>query len=139
MNFGSNWILALGSSIFKKNLAHTSAVVEGTALVWHIQTRLFSMCQFLLFLHSLSHFSTQFLKNCGGMLYFPSRLYNRVCIFSTFYRGWIHGGWTTALVSLIQLRLNVFFLLVQPSLYLTSWFQTLFIHVNNFLKNLHIK
>ena len=42
------------------------------------------MFQFLLFLHSLSQFSTQFLKNCGGMLYFPSRLYNPVCIFSTF-------------------------------------------------------
>jgi len=70
------------------------------------------MCQFFLFLHSLSNFSTQFLKNRSGMLYFSSRLYNRICIFITFYRGWIHRGWTTALVSHIQPRLNVFFLLV---------------------------
>ena len=46
------------------------------------------------------------------MLYFPSRLYNRVCIFSTFYRGWIKRDCTTALVSLIQPRLITFFLLV---------------------------
>jgi len=56
------------------------------------------MCQFLLFLHSLSHFSTRYLKNRGGMLYFPLRLYNCVCIFSIFYRSWIHRGWTTVLV-----------------------------------------
>jgi len=37
---------------------------------------------------------------------------NHVCIFNTFYRSWIHRGWTTTLVSLIQPRLNVFFLLV---------------------------
>jgi len=33
-------------------------------------------------------------------------------IFSTFYRGWIHRGWTTVLVSLIQPQLNDLFPLV---------------------------
>jgi len=70
------------------------------------------MCQFLLFLHTMSHFLTRFLKNRSGMLYFPSRLYNRVGIFNTFYRGYIHCGCATSLVSLIQPRLNIFFLLV---------------------------
>jgi len=46
------------------------------------------------------------------MLYFPSQLYNRIGIFSTFYHGYIHRGFTTAFVNLIQPRLNVFFLLV---------------------------
>jgi len=56
------------------------------------------MCSFCILLNLLCHFSTRFLKNRGGMLYFPPRLYSRVCIFSTFYRGWIKRGCTTALV-----------------------------------------
>jgi len=40
-------------------------------------------------------------KERGGMLYFPSRLYNRDCIFSTFYHGYIYRGSRTVLVSLI--------------------------------------
>jgi len=49
----------------------------------------------------------QFLLHRGGMLYFPLRLYNFDGSFSTFYRG---SG--TAIVSLVESRLNVFFLLV---------------------------
>jgi len=60
------------------------------------------MCQFLLFLHTMSHFLTLFLKN-------------RVGILSTFYHGYIHRSCATALVSLIQPRLNIYFLLVPNS------------------------
>ena len=76
------------------------------------------MFSFCIFLNLLCHFSMRFLKNRDGMLYFPSRLYNRVCIFSTFYRGWIKRGCTTTLVSLIQSQLNVFFLLLENYLIL---------------------
>jgi len=44
---------------------------------------------------------SRLLKNCVGMLYFLSRLYNRDGIFSTFYCGWINCGFGTAFVSLI--------------------------------------
>jgi len=97
MNFGIGQQLS-AATIFKKKLAHTNVVPSTTTLV---------CASFCIFLNLLCHFSTRFLKNHSGMLYFPSRLYNRVCIFSTFYR-----GCTTALVCLIQPRLNVFFLLV---------------------------
>ena len=76
------------------------------------------MCSFCILWNILCHFSTRFLKNHGGMLYFPSRLYNRVCIFSTFYRGWIKRSCTTTLVSLIQPQLITFFLLVAIVKYL---------------------
>jgi len=78
------------------------------------------MCSFCIFLNLLCHFSTRFLKNRDGRLYFPSRLYNRVCIISTFYRGWIKCGCTTALVSLIHPRLNIFFLLVFIAFFCTA-------------------
>jgi len=70
------------------------------------------MFSFYILWNLLCHFSTRFLKNRDGMLYFPSWLYNRVCIFSTFYRGWIKRDYTTALVSLIQPQLIVIFLIM---------------------------
>ena len=84
-------------------MCHTSAVPSTTALVCPMTTSIFSP-----FVHC-EHFLTRLLKNCGGMLYFLSRLYNRDCIFSTFYYGYIYRGSETTLVSLIQPRLNVFF------------------------------
>jgi len=60
------------------------------------------MCQFLLFLHTMSHFLMRFLKN-------------RIGILSTFYHGYIYRSCATALVSLIQPLLNIYFLLVPNS------------------------
>jgi len=63
----SNWILVLGTSLKKTSTYQHSSLYNRTG-----------MCQFLLFLHTVSHFLMRFLKNCGGILYFPSWLYNRV-------------------------------------------------------------
>jgi len=109
MNFGCAatiefwyWAAANSCCHFKTKLAHTS---------WFPLQPRWYVPVFAIFAHS-EPFLTQFLKNRGGMLYFPLWLYNCVCIFSTFYRSCIHRGCTTAFVSLIQPRLNVFFLLV---------------------------
>jgi len=91
-----------------KKIGHTSVVPSTTTLVCPISAPVFSH-----FAHD-EHFLTRLLKNRGGMLSFTSRLYNRDCIFSTFYRSYIYCGSETALVRLIQPRLNVFFLLVTP-------------------------
>jgi len=47
------------------------------------------------------HFLPRLFKNCGGMLYFPSWLYNRDGSFNTFYRGWIYRNSRVAIVSLV--------------------------------------
>jgi len=83
LNFGfdsSNWILVvqqlfnfgIGQQFWYWATTNSCYHFKKKTATYHCRENRAGMCQFLILLHTVSHFLTRFLKNRGDMLYFPS-------------------------------------------------------------------